>query len=215
MKQAGAVLTTVIGTLTSGWALAQQATDLQQLEEVVVTAQKRTERLQDTPVAASVVKVDTLTNSNVSDLSDLDKIVRFLDLNGTISGRVPMGMRGISSVSNESAIGVPSGVAVMVDGVPIPSDSFDGNNLEDIEAVEVLKGPQVTLGGRTAAAGMVNYRTYSPTDTFTGSVTGHCHHGSRVPRHDARLRTFHRLARIQPDRVRRAALLPDHQRVLR
>jgi len=174
MKQTGAILTAIIGTLSSSWGLAQESTDSQgtALEEVVVTAQKRIERLQDTPVAASVVKIDTLSDLNVSDLSDLDKIVPSLDLNGTINGRVPMGMRGVSSVSNESAVGVPSGVAVMVDGVPVPSDSFDGNNLEDIEAVEVLKGPQATLGGRTAAAGIVNYRTYDPTDHFTGAVTG-------------------------------------------
>jgi iron complex outermembrane receptor protein len=155
------------------------------LEEVVITAQKRTERLEDVPVSAAVLSTNTLANSNVSDVSDLDKLVPSLDINGTISGRAPMGMRGISSVSNEQAVGVPSGVAIMVDGVPIPSDSDDGNALEDVQSVEVLKGPQATLGGRTAAAGIVNYVTYGPTDQFLGgfSATGTTDHEFRGSGH--------------------------------
>jgi iron complex outermembrane receptor protein len=173
MKRTGLTLGAVLTTLSSGFALAQQAGDSEQtvLQEVVVTAEKRTERLQDVPVSASVVNAQQLANSNVSDVSDLNKLVPSLDLNGTINGRVPMGLRGISSVSNEAAVGVPSGVAIMIDGVPVPTDSFDGNNVEDIQAVEVLKGPQATLGGRTAAAGIINYRTFDPTDHFTGALT--------------------------------------------
>ena len=141
------------------------------LEEVVITAQKRTERLQDVTVSASVINGNALANSNVSDVSDLNRLVPSVNINGTISGRAPMGIRGISSVSNEQAVGVPSGVAIMVDGVPIPSDSFDGNQIEDVKDVEVLEGPQATLGGRTAAAGVINYRTYDPTAQFTGGAT--------------------------------------------
>lgn len=136
-----------------------------------ITAQKRTERLEDVPVSAQVVSNNTLSESNVSDVSDLNKLLPSLNINGTISGRAPMGMRGISSVSNEQAVGVPSGVAIMVDGVPVPSDSYDGNQVEDMQNVEVLKGPQATLGGRTAAAGVINYRTYDPTATFQGGVS--------------------------------------------
>jgi iron complex outermembrane receptor protein len=88
-----------------------------------------------------------------------------------------MGIRGVSSVSNEQAVGVPSGVAIMIDGVPVPSDSYDGNQVEDMQSVEVLKGPQATLGGRTAASGVINYVTYNPTDTFTGGIYGHRYYG--------------------------------------
>ncbi|MFT3905604.1 MAG: TonB-dependent receptor [Steroidobacteraceae bacterium] len=166
----------VVSSLLAASVQAQTAgaTDDQGLEEIVITAQKRTEKLQDVPVSASVVSADTLANSNISDVSDLNKLVPSVNLNGTINGRVPMGMRGISSVSNEQAVGVPSGVAIMVDGVPIPSDSFNGNAIEDVQTVEVLKGPQATLGGRTAAAGVINYRTYDPTDHLVAgfSATG-------------------------------------------
>ncbi|HVW69992.1 MAG TPA: TonB-dependent receptor [Steroidobacteraceae bacterium] len=177
MQRTSAYLALASAILSPSWLAAQEATNTPSssepagLEEIVITAQKRTERLQDVPVSAAVVSSDQLANSNISDVSDLNKLVPSLNINGTINGRAPMGMRGISSVSNESAVGVPSGVAIMVDGVPIPSDSFAGNNIEDIRNVEVLKGPQATLGGRTAAAGVINYRTYDPTDYLTGGAS--------------------------------------------
>lgn len=165
----------MVAAVLAAPAHAQQAAgsgDSAGLEEIVITAQKRTERLADVPVSAAVLSTNSLENSNVSDVSDLNKLVPSLNINGTISGRAPMGMRGISSVSNEQAVGVPSGVAIMVDGVPVPSDSFDGNQVEDLQSVEVLKGPQATLGGRTAAAGVINYRTYDPTSELQGGLSG-------------------------------------------
>lgn len=158
-----------------GPAQAQQVAQAQpssQLEEVVITAQKRTEKLSDAPVAASVINEATLTDANVSDISDINKLAPSVNLNGTFNGRVPLAVRGIQSDSNEAAIGVASGVGIQVDGVPVPSDSFAGNDMEDVEAVEVLKGPQATLGGRTATSGMINIRTHDPSATWTGSLTG-------------------------------------------
>ncbi len=141
------------------------------LEEVVITAQKRPEKLSEVPVSASVVMPQAIENSNVSDVSDLNNLVPSIQLNGTISGRVPMGVRGISSVSNEQAVGISSGVSIQIDGVPVPSDSFAGNLVEDVWTIEVLKGPQSTLGGRTASSGVINYVTRSPTDYFTGGAS--------------------------------------------
>ena len=135
------------------------------LEEVIITAQKRPERLEDIPVAAQVVSSQALAAANVADLSDLNNLVPSVQLNGTINGRVPTGIRGISSVSSEGAVGIPSGVAVMIDGVPVPSDSFDANNVMGIQSIEVLLGPQSTLGGRTAASGVINLTTRGPTDS--------------------------------------------------
>jgi iron complex outermembrane recepter protein len=138
------------------------------LDEVLVTAQKRNERLQDIPVAAQVVSSQTLTAANVADLSDLNNLVPSVQLSGTINGRVPMGIRGISTVSSEGTVGISSGVAVMIDGVPVPSDSFDANNVMGIENIEVLLGPQSTLGGRTAAAGVINLTTRGPSEALQG-----------------------------------------------
>src|SRR3984957_17545250 len=142
-----------------------------ELEEIVITAQKRTEKLQDVPVSAMVVSAQTLANANVADLSDLNNLVPSVQLNGTINGRVPTGIRGISSVSNEQTVGISSGVAINIDGVPVPSDSFDANNVAGIQNIEVLLGPQSTLGGRTAATGLINLTTRGPTDTLQGFAT--------------------------------------------
>jgi iron complex outermembrane receptor protein len=112
-----------------------------------------------------------MANSNAGDISDLNRLVPSVMLSGSINGRVPTGMRGISSVSNEGTIGLSSGVAIMIDGVPVPSDSRAGNNLDDAQNVEVLKGPQATLGGRTAAAGVINVVTRRPSDVLTGGIS--------------------------------------------
>jgi len=135
-----------------------------QLEEIVVTAQKRTERLADIAASVSVVGNETVATQNAGDMADLNKLVPSVDFNGSLNGRVPMGIRGIASVSNEGTVGLSSGVAVMVDGVPVPSDSIYGNQLEDVQSIEVLKGPQATLGGRTAATGVINIVTRPPTN---------------------------------------------------
>jgi iron complex outermembrane receptor protein len=142
-----------------------------ELEEIVITAQKQPEKLQDVPVAAVVISSETLANANLADLSDLNNLVPSVQLNGTINGRVPTGIRGISSVSNEQTVGISSGVAINIDGVPVPSDSFDANNIAGIQSVEVLLGPQSTLGGRTAASGLINLTTRGPTDEFGGFAT--------------------------------------------
>ena len=143
-----------------------------ELQEIVITAQKRPEKLEDAAVAASVVSSDQISNLNAGDISDLNRLVPSVELNGSINGRVPLGIRGISSVSNEGTVGLSSGVNIMIDGVSIPSDSRAGNALEDVQSIEVLKGPQNTLGGRTAATGEINIVTRQPTDEFEGSITG-------------------------------------------
>ncbi len=176
----------VAGLCTSGWSAAfgqsaqpavagaQQAAQNapEQLEEVVITSQKRTEKLSQTTVTASVVSAELLKKMNATDIADLNQLVPAVSLNGTFNGRVPLGIRGISSDSNESAVGIASGVGVEIDGIPVPSDSFAANSIEDISAVEVLEGPQATLGGRTATSGIINYRTHHPTYDWQGSVTG-------------------------------------------
>ncbi len=141
------------------------------IEEVTVTAEKRPERLRDAPVSVAVLSTVELAQKNVADIADINNLVPSVQLNGTFSGRVPLGVRGISTVTNEQTVGISSGVAIMVDGVPVPSDSQGGNQLQDIAQVEVLKGPQATLGGRTAAAGEINIVTRGPSDTFTASIS--------------------------------------------
>jgi iron complex outermembrane recepter protein len=131
--------------------------------EIIVTAQKRPERLQDIPVAAAVLSADTVAQQHVTDLSDINRVVPSVEIKGTFNGRVPYGMRGISTNANEGTIGLTSGVNIQIDGVPVPADSFAANNIADVSQLEVLKGPQATLGGRTASAGEINFVTFGPT----------------------------------------------------
>jgi iron complex outermembrane receptor protein len=169
--RSGFLLTPVAAALSMVFttaALAQSSGVV--LDDVVITAQKRTEKIADTPVAASVVSEKALEDANVSDIVDLNKLVPSVELKGTFNGRVPLAIRGISTNANEGAIGLTSGVAIQVDGIPIPSDAFGANELSDIVGVEVLKGPQSTLGGRTASAGVINILTQKPTSTFQGNM---------------------------------------------
>jgi iron complex outermembrane recepter protein len=172
-----AAIMTLTGVQISSPALAVDATAAAadndsgaQLEEIVITAQKRTEKLSDVPVAASVVSADALASMNAGDITDLNKLVPSVDLVGSFNGRVPLGIRGISSNANEATVGLASGVGIMIDGVPVPSDAVTANQLEDVKDVEVLKGPQATLGGRTASAGLINVVTRAPTDKLAGDV---------------------------------------------
>ena len=140
------------------------------LEEVLVTAQKRVERLSDTTVSAAVVSSDTLTKSGVTNLDDIGKAVPSLlaaPSNGT--NRSGFSMRGISTPVITA--GAPSGVAIMIDGVTLAPESMAARQLGDVANVEVLRGPQATLGGRTASAGVVNMVTRSPSDHFSANVS--------------------------------------------
>jgi iron complex outermembrane receptor protein len=157
--------------LLTGVAAAQNTPPQKGIEEVVVTARKRPEKLRDLALTASVIGQKKLQQENISDIADLNRILPAVNLNGTFNGRVPLAIRGVQSDSNEAAIGITSGVGIEVDGVPIPSDSFAANNVEDIANVELLEGPQATLGGRTATSGLINYVTPGPTDTYHGSLS--------------------------------------------
>jgi iron complex outermembrane receptor protein len=87
---AAAVAFALYGPVVMGQTADTSATESgAALEEVVITAQKRTERLEDVPVSAQVVSASALENSNISDVSDLNKLVPSLNVNGTISGRAP------------------------------------------------------------------------------------------------------------------------------
>jgi iron complex outermembrane recepter protein len=173
---------TALVLLTSAQAGAQQqsgqapspTTDAAapvELQEVIVTALKRPEKLADAPVAATVLSGSALDQDDATEISDINKLVPSVNLNGSFNGRVPFGIRGISTVVGEGVVGFSSGVAVMIDGVPVPSDSVDANDLDDVAQLEVLKGPQGTLGGSNAASGLINIVTRSPQRAWDASAS--------------------------------------------
>lgn len=162
-----------IGVLAMpNFALAQTAAPEKaegQIQEVIVTAQKRKENLREAPVSAVVMSADSLLKSGVETLDDVGKLVPSLVAAPT-GGALRSGftMRGISTTVQ--TIGAPSGTAVMIDGVTLAPESMAAKQLTDIANLEVLRGPQATLGGRTASTGVVNIVTRTPAAEFSGKV---------------------------------------------
>ena len=172
-----------LGALAGGLAfqpvaVLAQTTDAQDTEAelqeeldggttIVVTAQGRTQELTDVPVAVNVVSAEELRNSGASDIRELNQVAPSLLVSST--GNEANGsarIRGIGTVGDNP--GLESSVAVFVDGV---YRSRSGNALSElgpIERVEVLRGPQGTLGGRNSSAGLINIYTAPPEFEFSG-----------------------------------------------
>lgn len=162
------VLTASAIGLVCGPVLAQQpSADI--LEEIVVTAQKRTENLQDVPLAVTAISGDALARAGVDAFSDLTKVVPSLTFTpGDQPANSSIILRGIGTFA--FSIGVEPSVAVVIDDVPLAFQAQAFTDLIDLDRVEVLRGPQSTLFGKAASAGLVNVTTAAPTDEFTAKA---------------------------------------------
>ncbi len=138
-------------------ALAQEAGG-DKLDTVVVTANKRAQNLQDVPAAISVLNDATLQRANVRDIDDLPSLSPALTISyGSQPGNNSINMRGIGTFT--LGIGVESDVAVIVDDIPMGMQAGAFKDMTDIFRVEVLKGPQSTLFGKSSIAGALNITT--------------------------------------------------------
>jgi len=139
------------------------------VEEIVVTAQRKSEAINDVPIAISAFTGDTLDALGVTDTRDLGKIVPGFTAADS-GGNTPVyTLRGIGF--NDQTYTATSTVGVYVDEVSLPySIMTKGANL-DLKRVEVLKGPQGTLYGRNTTGGAINYIANKPTDSFESGVT--------------------------------------------
>jgi iron complex outermembrane receptor protein len=156
------------GTARTGQASGGGTGDATTLEEVVVTAQKRTESAQEIPKTVEVLNQNALTRAGVTNLQDLGLISP--SIQGTANAGSPPAIRGISSFA--FSIGVQAQTGVVLDDVPQPNFSTLADELSDVERIEVLPGPQSTLSGRNAAGGLINIVTRSPTSSLAANVTG-------------------------------------------
>jgi iron complex outermembrane receptor protein len=128
------------------------------LETVVVTANKRVEKLESVPMAISVMSEQEIQRTNIREIEDVVAMMPSLTLNsGTTAANNAIFMRGIGTVS--VGIGVESDVAVIIDDIPIATQFQAFKDLADVARIEVLKGPQSTLFGKSAVAGAVNIVT--------------------------------------------------------
>jgi iron complex outermembrane receptor protein len=151
---------------SAGWCSGAHAQDASIIEEVVVTAQKRSENLQSVPATVTVVDAQALKARGVSDLRGITAFVPMVNLNQENSV-TQVFIRGIGQTS-DSENNDPA-VATNIDGVYASRFTLSGS-LFDVERVEVLSGPQGTLYGRNAAGGAVNVTTKQPGHTFGGEA---------------------------------------------
>ena len=134
--------------------------------EIIVTAQKRAENIQDVPVAVSAFSGNTLAERGVSDIQGLATLVPNLGFSNAYS-QTRLTLRGLT-FADLAAQGGEARVAYHVDGAYMAMSGDIGGTFYDIERVEVNRGPQGTLFGRNATAGTVNVITRNPTDTLSG-----------------------------------------------
>ena len=131
-------------------------------EEIVVVAQKREQNIMEVPVAVSAVTGQQIENAGIKDVYDLQQNVPSLIIGRSQTATTTnFSIRGIGSTSNN--FGVESSVGLYVDGVYRSRQSSLINELIDVEAVEVLRGPQGTLFGKNTPAGALQVRTVAPT----------------------------------------------------
>jgi iron complex outermembrane recepter protein len=134
------------------------------LEQVLVTAQRREQAQQEVPISIQVVGTDLLDDVAADDLGDLTVFVPGLDVSGESPTQPRYSIRGISS--NDFGVGTDPSVGVYVDGVYTSRSGASLLAFNDIERIEVLKGPQGTLFGRNSAAGAISIATRQPADDF-------------------------------------------------
>jgi outer membrane receptor protein involved in Fe transport len=159
----------VLGLFAFGHVAAETV-----FEEIIVTAQKRQQNIMDVPIAVTAITGAEIEASGIKDIFDLQQNVPGLIVgqsqNTTTSN---FAIRGIGSTSNN--FGVESSVGLYVDGVYRSRQSSMINDLVDVEAVEVLRGPQGTLFGKNTPSGAIQIRTVRPsqgTDAFIDLTAG-------------------------------------------
>ena len=166
-------------TATSGAVTATTGTDAAAAtdaasgdsRDIVITATRRSTTLSNVPIAVSAVSAESLKNSGANDIRALNQLAPSLLVSST--GNEANGsarIRGIGTVGDNP--GLESSVAVFIDGVYRSRTGSGLNELGEIERIEVLRGPQGTLFGRNASAGLINIITAKPSFTIGGNAEG-------------------------------------------
>ncbi|HWE99879.1 MAG TPA: TonB-dependent receptor [Caulobacteraceae bacterium] len=138
--------------------------------EIIVTAQRREQSVQNVPIAMSALGSKALAVRGIVSLTDLQGVVPGLDISGSSgsNGTNLISIRGLVGQPIQMGAGEPT--AVYLDGVYLPKPDGGFFGLEDVERIEVLRGPQGTLYGRNATAGAINIITKDPTQQLGGKI---------------------------------------------
>ncbi|MEH6551711.1 MAG: TonB-dependent receptor [Pseudomonadales bacterium] len=157
---AGIIAATLTGSLSA-----------QMLEEVVVTAQKRQQTLQDIPISVAVVSSEIIDQAVLTDINDLQSVVPTLRVTQLqSSNNTNFAIRGFGNGTNNQ--GIESSVGIFIDGVYRSRSGAAISDLPRLERVEVLSGPQSTLFGKNASAGVISVITPKPSGETGGFIRG-------------------------------------------
>ncbi len=152
-------------------ALAQQDASQGYIEEITVTAQKREQTLQEVPIAVTVVQAEELERAQILDIKDLQSIVPSLRVTQLqTTGNTNFIIRGFGNGANNA--GIEPSVGVFIDGVYRSRSASALADLPNLQRIEVLRGPQSTLFGKNASAGVISVVTAKPDlNDFGGSAS--------------------------------------------
>ncbi|MES2336506.1 MAG: TonB-dependent receptor [Pseudomonadota bacterium] len=179
MKKFELLAATAVAVLFTAPAVAQTAPAPQETpvddtaadrnEDIVVTATKRETTLLDTPISVSVTTAETLQQAEIRDLKDLQTVVPSLRVNQLqSSANTNFIIRGFGNGANNA--GIEPSVGVFIDGVYRSRSAAQIADLPNVRRIEVLRGPQSTLFGKNASAGIISIVTAQPSFEFGGSV---------------------------------------------
>lgn len=139
------------------------------LQEVVVTAQRRTEQLENVPMSVTALSSQEIARSGVTSIHELSRIAPGVQINLAGAFTQPT-IRGITTLTNGT--NVENNVAVYVDGFYNPNSNDINMDLANLASIQVLKGPQGTLYGRNATGGAILIDTLAPSKVYTGRIEG-------------------------------------------
>ncbi|MGO9930232.1 MAG: TonB-dependent receptor [Steroidobacteraceae bacterium] len=166
LRLAAAAAVTLIGSA----AIADE------IQEIVVTAEKRSENIQNVPISITAFTADTLREKNLTNVQSLSNLTPNVNLDGgsPFSGDTSVLSASIRGIGQDDfAFNLDPGVGVYVDGVYYARTFGANQSLLDVDRIEILKGPQGTLFGRNTIGGAINIVTHTPgtESTLTGSAT--------------------------------------------
>jgi len=174
---AGAAVLALAGAASASDAPAPAPAAASTLDEVVVTSRHREESLQKVPISIAVVNGAQAAAKNLNDIGDISSEVPSVDFRTGASNKDrTIFIRGVGTISTSP--GVEPSVSTVVDGVVLARPGQATEDLLAIDRIEVLRGPQGTLFGKNASAGVINIVTKSPTSTLTGAVDASYYEGN-------------------------------------
>ncbi|MDB5723992.1 MAG: Outer rane receptor protein, partial [Novosphingobium sp.] len=160
----GAAALALPATMMPAFAQDSAPAEVSNSNEILVTAQRRTERLEDVPMAVQVVSPETLASAGINSVRDLANVTSGFQIGN--SGSYPQpAIRGITTIN---AGAYENNIAVFVDGLYQFTPQILNMDLPNVQSIQVLKGPQSTLYGRNATGGAILIDTIDPTSVWKG-----------------------------------------------